>query len=45
MANEESDDEDIKVTDIKPHLLKKDLLIELANHLIEENASFDAIIS
>ena len=39
MARSDSEDEEIKVTDLKPKLLKRPDLVDLAEHLIEENAS------
>ena len=40
MARSDSEDDEIKVTDLKPKFLKRPDLIDLAEHLIEENASF-----
>ena len=39
MARRDSKDEEIKVTDLKPKLLKRPDLIALADHLIDENAT------
>lgn len=39
MARSDSNNEEIKVTDLKPKLLKRPDLIALANHLIDENAT------
>ena len=39
MARSGSEDEEIKVTDLKPKLLKRPDLIALADHLIDENAT------
>ena len=44
MARSDSEDDEIKVTDLKPKLLKRPDLIALADHLIEENASYTSQI-
>ena len=40
MAKNKLEDDNVKVTDIKPGLLKGDELIEFANCLIDENATY-----
>ena len=40
MARSDTEDEEIKVTNIKPKLLKRPDLIALLDHLIDENATY-----